>query len=356
METQSESLWLLALISKCTSLSPQPILFLSFLLFLSWLALALLYWVEPGGPAWGKFRHKLSPPTTSARPPGPRGYPLIGSMNLMMGLSHHKLTAMANLLGARRLMAFSLGDTRVVITCNHEVAKDILCSSVFADRPIKESAYNLMFNRAMGFAPYGVYWRTLRRIAATHMFCPKQISFGQRQRAEIASQMVEIINNNNNNNNGECTTSPFCVREMLKLASLTNMMESVFGRRYDLVTASLNQEAIQLSQLVQEGYELLGKLNWSDYFPLFGSLDLQGIRERCSGLVPRVNRFVNGIISEHQVRKHKQVFGDSDDDQDLVDVLLSLDGPDKLSDGDMVAVLWVSHKCIYIYTSLDLIN
>lgn len=259
-----------------------------------------------------------------------------------MGLAHHKLTALADLLGARRLMAFSLGDTRAVITCNPDVAKDILCNSVFADRPIKESAYSLMFNRAMGFAPYGVYWRTLRRIAATHMFCPKQISFGQRQRAKIASQMVEMISNNYNNSNAGHVgqnTAAFSVREILKLASLTNMMESVFGRRYDLATASLNREAAELSQLVQEGYELLGKLNWSDHLPWLGSFDLQRIRERCSGLVPRVNRFVSRIISEHRIQEHKQEVGNSRG-QDFVDVLLTLDGHDKLSDADMVAVLW----------------
>ncbi|XP_021757756.1 cytochrome P450 78A9-like [Chenopodium quinoa] len=336
MESQTESLWLIALASKCTAFSPQTILFLFTLLCLASLTMVLFHWVEPEGPAWGNYRHKFTPRNTPVLPPGPRGYPIIGSMDLMVGLAHHKLTSMANLLGARRLMAFSMGDTRVVITCNPDVAKDILCNSVFADRPIKESAYSLMFNRAMGFAPYGVYWRTLRRIASTHMFCPKQINLGVRQRAEIASQMVNMINNNVGKNTA---ASAFSVREMLKLASLTNMMESVFGRRYELSTASHNSKAAELSQLVQEGYDLLGKLNLSDHFSWLGSFDPQRIRERCSQLVPRVNRFVNRIISEHRVRDHKHETGD-ETSHDFVDVLLSLNGPDKLSDSDMVAVLW----------------
>lgn len=333
METQNESLWILALASKCTSLSPQSILILCSILCFSWLALILFYWAQPGGPAWGKYRHKISP-IKAQTPPGPRGYPLIGSMNLMMGLAHHKLTNMANHLNAKRLMAFSLGDTRVVITCNPDIAKDILCSPVFADRPIKESAYTLMFNRAMGFAPYGAYWRSLRKIAATHMFCPKQISVGQNQRADIASQMIKIIKSDGENNKN--AEKLFCVREILKLASLNNMMGLVFGRRYELTTDSVQKEVIELSELVQEGYKLLGKLNWSDHIGWLGSMDLQRVRERCSGLVPRVNRLVNQIINEHRVREHKG----QTRSHDFVDVLLSLDGPDKLSDVDMVAVLW----------------
>ncbi|MCI97498.1 cytochrome P450 78A5-like, partial [Trifolium medium] len=34
----------------------------------------------------------------------------------------------------------------------------------------------LMFERAIGFAPYGDYWHSLRKVAATHMFSPKKIS------------------------------------------------------------------------------------------------------------------------------------------------------------------------------------
>lgn len=292
---------------------------------MTWLALALCFWAYPGGPAWGNYWLKKG--CKSKLVPGPRGFPVLGSMNLMANLAHHKLATAANLFNAKRLMAFSMGETRFLITCNPVVAKEILNSSVFADRPVKESAYGLMFNRAIGFAPYGVYWRTLRRIAATHLFCPKQISSTEAQRKDIGSQMVSLI---------ACHRGDIRVRDILKKASLNNMMCSVFGRRYEL--GSSNTETERLRALVEEGYELLGKLNWSDHLPWLASLDLQKIRFRCSQMVPKVNRFVNQIIQEHKARSNGQRR------QDFVDVLLSLQGPEKLSDQDMVAVLWVSHR------------
>ncbi|XP_068634585.1 cytochrome P450 78A9-like [Aristolochia californica] len=324
METAADSWWLLAFAAKCGGSRPQSYLHLVMVMLLTWLATALLYWAHPGGPAWGKYRWKRSRGKTTAEPvPGPWGVPLLGSMTLMMGLAHRRIAAATRRCGGERLMAFSLGETRVIVSCNPDVAKEILKSSVFVDRPVKESAYSLMFHRAIGFAPYGVYWRTLRRIAATHLFCPKQISGSERQRFEIAAQMVDAFHRSG--------PGDIRVRDFLKRASLNNMMCSVFGRKYEL--SSLNEEVQEVVGLVQEGYDLLGKLNWADHLPFLAGFDPQRIRYRCSNLVPKVNRFVNRIIEEHRAETEPK-------NRDFVDVLLSLQGDDKLSDSDMIAVLW----------------
>uniref|UniRef100_A0A5B6YZQ1 Uncharacterized protein n=1 Tax=Davidia involucrata TaxID=16924 RepID=A0A5B6YZQ1_DAVIN len=193
MRTDIESLRVFALASKCGAFTSINFACFGCILGLAWLVMSFIYWAHPGGPAWGKYRWiRKGLDSNMAKPiPGPRGVPVIGSMNLMAGLAHHLIAAMAETCQAKRLMAFSLGETRVIVTCNPDVAKEILNSSVFADRPVKESAYSLMFNRAIGFAPYGVYWRTLRRIAATHLFCPKQIKASKTYRFEIANQNID---------------------------------------------------------------------------------------------------------------------------------------------------------------------
>ncbi|KAK9910116.1 hypothetical protein M0R45_034091 [Rubus argutus] len=319
MKTDIESLWVFALASKCRALNQGSIVLI---LALAWLAVTLFYWAHPGGPAWGRTTKNIAT-KRHAVIPGPRGLPVIGSMSLMTALAHRKIAAMAEACKAKRLMAFSLGQTRVIVTCNPDVAKEILNSSVFADRPVKESAYSLMFNRAIGFAPYGVYWRTLRRISAAHLFSPKQIKASESQRSEIAAQMASMFGAHAEN---------LCVRQVVKRASLNNMMCSVFGRKYDLDSSS--HQVQELQSLVDQGYDLLGTLNWSDHLPWLAEFDAQKIRFRCSNLVPKVNRFVTRIISEHRARTGEK------SDPDFVDVLLSLHGPDKLSDSDMIAVLW----------------
>ncbi|KAH0976351.1 hypothetical protein GBA52_026070 [Prunus armeniaca] len=110
---------------------------------------------------------------------------------------------------------------------------------------------------------------------------------------------------------------------------------AVFGKRYDV--ACNNAEARELHEIVREGFELLGAFNWSDYLPWLSSFyDPFRIKNRCASLVPRVRKVVVEIIEEHRLDKFERVR----DNSDFVDVLLSLDGEEKLELDDMVAVLW----------------
>ncbi|CAL9097025.1 unnamed protein product [Musa acuminata var. zebrina] len=278
------------------------------------LAVICLY---PGGLSWALSRGGRSIP-------GPPG--------MVLGLSgsaaHRVLARLAASLKAADLMAFSFGLTCFVVSSRPDTAREILNSSAFADRPVKESAYELLFHRAMGFARFGDYWRTLRRISATYLFSPARIAaFGEHRRA-IGQQMIHDVTASME------TNGVVAMKKVLHFGSLNNVMMSVFGKRFDFG----KHEGVELEELVTEGYELLGKFNWSDHFPMLRWMDPQGIRKRCRRLVAKVNVFVGSIIEDHRRRRvaAEAVNGVGD----FVDVLLDLEKEDRLSDSDMVAVLW----------------
>lgn len=293
-----------------------------FLLFLAVFA----FWLTPGGLAWSFSKSRVSIP-------GPSGLPVLGLVLTFTGsLTHRLLAKLSDGLKAKSLMAFSVGFTRFIISSHPETAKEILNSSDFADRPVKESAYELLFHRAMGFAPYGDYWRNLRRVSATHLFSPKRIACFGDFRREIGKKMVAEIASLME------TEGRVRVKRVLHFGSLNNVMRTVFGKSYNFN----EQDGLELEYLVGEGYELLGVFNWSDHFPLLGWLDLQGVRRRCKELVARVNIFVGKIIEEHRLKRAKNIENAADEGfHDFVDVLLDLEKENKLSDSDMIAVLWV---------------
>ncbi|OIV99968.1 hypothetical protein TanjilG_26306 [Lupinus angustifolius] len=295
--------------------------FIAFLLLVA----VFSYWLVPGGLAWALTSNKTTIP-------GPSGFPVVGLVFTFTGtLTHRVLAKLAHVFHAKPLMAFSIGLTRFIISTNPDTAKEILNSSAFADRPVKESAYELLFHRAMGFAPFGEYWRNLRRISATHLFSPRRIAASGNFRLNIGGRMVSQIKNLMQND------GVVEVRKVLHFGSLNNVMKMVFGRTYEFGEGG-DGNGCEVEELVREGYDLLGVFNWSDHFPLWGLLDLQSVRKRCRNLVAKVNVFVGRIILEHRMKRvgeNKTV-----DEGDFVDVLLDLEKENKLQHSDMVAVLW----------------
>ncbi|KAK2663408.1 hypothetical protein Ddye_001982 [Dipteronia dyeriana] len=306
--------------------------FLSFQLLMSLLLFVSVFsfFLSPGGLAWALYKARVRTHIPTAIP-GPSGLPFVGLVLVFTSsLTHRVLAKMSESLKAKSLMAFSVGFTRFVISSEPDTAKEILNSCAFADRPIKESAYELLFHKAMGFAPFGEYWRNLRRISATHLFSPKRITHFGKFRQNIGLKMVEEIRGSVEREGGVVK-----VRKVLHFGSLNNVMMSVFGESYDF---SVDGGGFELESLVSEGYELLGIFNWSDHFPVLSWLDLQGVRKRCRNLVDKVNTFVGKIIEEHRL---KRAMNDTvDDEADFVDVLLQLEEDNKLTDSDMIAVLW----------------
>ncbi|XP_062211542.1 cytochrome P450 78A5-like [Phragmites australis] len=299
-------------------LFPAATTFLSPLLAFLLVAVSLV-WLFPGGPAWALSRRRAPPP------PGAPGV-----VTALSGPTAHRALAMLtrSIPGGAALSAFSVGITRFVVASRPDTAWELLASAAFADRPVKDAARELLFHRAMGFAPSGDYWRALRRISSAYLFSPRSVAASAPRRLAIGERMLEHLSTIGG---GEVV-----MRRVLHAASLDHVMATVFGARYD----AASQEGVELEEMVKEGYDLLGIFNWGDHLPLLKWLDLQGVRRRCRSLVSRVNVFVTKIIDEHKHNKRGGTGGGDETAGDFVDVLLGLEGEKKLSETDMIAVLW----------------
>ncbi|KAK7306359.1 hypothetical protein VNO77_44292 [Canavalia gladiata] len=283
-------------------------------------AISLNYWFVPGGFAWRNYHNRYK---NHVKLPSPMGWPILGNLPEMGSLAHRKLATMATSLNAKRLMALSLGANPVVISSHPETAREILCGPGFLDRPIKESARLLTFERAIGFAPYGTYWRFLRKVVTTHMFSPKRIFGFENLREQVVGKMVKRTWEEMENK------GMVEIREILHEGSLDNILESVFG-----ISSSLSLETNEvLGNLVKEGYDLIAKFNWEDYFP-FKFLDFHGVKRRCHKLTAKVNSVVGQIVEE------RKRYGDFVGQNDFLSALLSLPEEDRLEDSDVVAILW----------------
>lgn len=298
--------------------------------------------IPKGGIAWKDGKNQMGQIPIE----GPKGLPIFGILfTLNNNLPHRTLASLASTLSTtKQLMAFSLGSIPAVITSNPNIAREILNSPHFSNRPIKQSAKSLMFSRAIGFAPNGTYWRLLRRISSSHLFSSRRIVAHETGRRLDCAIMLSSIAY-------EQSKHGFvCLRKHLQDAALNNIMGTVFGRRL------YNREQChvkELHEMVREGFELLGAFNWCDYVSWISLFyDPYCIRERCLALAPRVKKFVKKILDERRMIPSKKIY----DDSDFVDVLLSLEGDEKLQDDDIIAILWVCVLLSFYFNPYFLTN
>ncbi|KAF8015535.1 hypothetical protein BT93_H1148 [Corymbia citriodora subsp. variegata] len=130
------------------------------LLIISISTLALLLLISLYRSHKSKDRHDV--------PEAKGGWPILGHLPLFFGkeLMHVKLGSMANKYGP--IFAIRLGSHRQIVVSSWEVAKEFYTvhDKVFADRPMISATKLMTYNGAMfAFAPYGEYWREMRKIA-----------------------------------------------------------------------------------------------------------------------------------------------------------------------------------------------
>ncbi|XP_062078738.1 cytochrome P450 71D9-like [Humulus lupulus] len=246
-------------------------------------------------------------------PPGPWKLPLVGNIPHLLGSSllHHKLRDLAKKHGPP--MYLRVGAVPTIIASSADYAKEIMRThdNVFASRPqILYSQIILYDYSSIGFAPYGEYWRQVRKMFVHEIFSPARLeSLFKPIRKEGLLSFVEWIGLNDG--------------LAINLTDKVNLALCSIFSRVTCGQSKVDDEEI-LSVLmgtmeVSLGFEL------ADYFPsvsLFGHISrskpkLMKLRERSS-------RIFDKVIQEHQEKKLTELSAGKrgDEEEDMIDVLL----------------------------------
>ncbi|TXG67933.1 hypothetical protein EZV62_009208 [Acer yangbiense] len=248
--------------------------------------------------------------STSNLPPGPWKLPLIGNMHQLAGsLPHHSLRDLAKKYGP--LMYLQLGELSHIVVSSPETAKEIMKHHdiSFAQRPhILAARFSTYDYTDIAFAPYGNYWRQLRKICTVELLSTRRVQSYQSIREEEVSNLIRSIASN----------AGLSINLTQLLYSLTNDItaRAAFGGKCK------DQKAfVLISQIL---IKLAGGFSLADMFP---SVKLLQVISRMSSELQRVcqeaDKILDSIVNEHTTRKETGTIGDGEED-DLVDVLLNL--------------------------------
>ncbi|KAH6838123.1 hypothetical protein C2S53_001214 [Perilla frutescens var. hirtella] len=249
-------------------------------------------------------------------PPGPWKLPLIGNLHLLAGSAppHRILTNLANKYGA--LMHLQLGEIGAVVVSSPETAKEFLKTHdvVFASRPsLLATEINCFGNTDIAFAPYGDYWRQLRKICSLQLLTAKRVQSFRPIREQEVSDLCKFVSQN--------AGSTINLTANLTTANLNIMVRAAFG-------INRGEEVSLLKDIIEEAEEFLTFFNIVDVYPSFKFLRLfSTMKRKIEEHHQHLNRITGNIIEERRRRRRGDATkGDdgSEYDGDLLDVLLKL--------------------------------
>ncbi|KAE8735865.1 Detected protein of confused Function [Hibiscus syriacus] len=231
-----------------------------------------------------------------------------------------------------------------------EMAKELLTvhDKAFATRPSLSASKLLGYNYAMfGFAPYGDYWREMRKITTLELLSNHRLdmsNFKQTRASEVQIGIKDLYNTWTT----KCGEQGSVLVDMKQwFADLTHNLafRIVVGKRYYGDTANSNEgEARQCQKSIKEYFHLFGTFILSDAIPFLWWLDLGGHKKSMKRVAKELDVFVQTWLDEH---KQKRVsVGERKEDQDFMDVMLTITEDAKLNGFDVDADTITKATCL----------
>ncbi|PON94073.1 Cytochrome P450, E-class, group I [Trema orientale] len=247
--------------------------------------------------------------SVSKLPPGPWKLPLLGNIHQVFGsLIDHKLRDLAKIYGP--LMYLRIGGVPTIVVSSPEFSQEVMRihDVVFASRPrILYSQIMLYDCTDIAFAPYGEYWRQLRKICMQELLSAARVQSFRPIREEEMIDFIEWISSN--------------VGLEINLTERINMiMYNIVSRAACGKKSAENEEFMPIlleAMEVSLGFEL------ADLFPSVSFFArISRSRTKLEKLKQRAARIFEKIIQEHKEKKSAERSGRIGTEEDLVDVLL----------------------------------
>ncbi|XP_048128232.1 cytochrome P450 71AU50-like [Rhodamnia argentea] len=245
-------------------------------------------------------------------PPGPRGFPILGNLLLLGQNPHHDLHRLAKKYGP--LMYLRLGFVPTIVVSSPEMAEQFLKTHdlVFASRPINEASKYISYEqRNLVFAPYGLYWRNIRKMCTLELLSNAKINSFKSMRREEVGLLVNSLK--------DASLGRMAIDLSAMISSLSADMSCrmVFGKKY--MFKEFDERGFKA--VIQEGMVLTATPNIGDFIPYLARFDLQGLTKRMKAVSRVLDGFFEKIIDEHMESKKEE--GES---KDFVDVMLGIMG------------------------------
>ncbi|XWS76055.1 hypothetical protein CRYUN_Cryun01aG0144500 [Craigia yunnanensis] len=258
--------------------------------------------------------------------PEPSGaLPFIGHMHLLGGKRTLAQTwgAMADKYGP--IFTIRLGVFPALIISNHEAVKECFTTNdrVLANRPRSNAGIYLGYDHAgFGFAPYGEYWREMRKLAMVELLSGRRLeTLKHVQFSEVNAFIKDLYSfcKKNEQNPGP----KIAISHKFEALTLNTIMRLVAGKRYfSDADGEDDEEAAHVTKVIKDFMYVSGLFAPSEVIPFLGWMDsiFTGQVKSMKHVAKEIDSIVGRWVEEHKLKRLKSEPGDS---QDFIDLLLS---------------------------------
>ncbi|XP_059443214.1 cytochrome P450 71A9-like [Corylus avellana] len=238
-------------------------------------------------------------------PPGPTKLPLIGNLHQLGDFPHRSFQHLSDKHGP--LMFLQLGSIPTLVISSAGMAREIFKTHdrIFSGRPVLFAAKKFSYNNStMSFAPYGEYWREIRKLVILEILSARRVQTFQIVREEEVALMIDSV---------AVSFNPVNLSELTLLLTNNIVCRAAFGKIYDGGQGGVYD-------IIRESQELLGGFCIADFFPWMGWLNkFNGLETRLEKNFRKLDELYENVIEEHLDPTRPEP-----EHEDLVDVLLRL--------------------------------
>ncbi|KAJ3678621.1 hypothetical protein LUZ60_002424 [Juncus effusus] len=282
----------------------QPFTFSSFFLFLlsTFLSLFLIKIVIS----------KLRPKTkTVPLPPGPLPLPIIGNLHLLTPPIHRSTHRIMSRYGP--LISLKLGSTPCVVVGSADIARELLFThdAAFSQRHTTVVTRKLAYQSSgYAFAPYGPYWRYMKRVTMSELLGPRTL--GQLHPIRQSELLSFLRNIYSKSRLGEE------VDVGVEAVWLTN---NIITRMVASTTAK--EETQMARKVVKQVAELIGTFNLEDFIGLCKGMNIQRLNSRIQDVHENFDKILERMMQQKEKLRNEKK-GEEKKMKDLLDILLDV--------------------------------
>ncbi|KAI9199197.1 hypothetical protein LWI28_029238 [Acer negundo] len=141
------------------------------------------------------------------------------------------------------------------------------------------------------FAPYGSYWRTLRKMCTSELLSNHKINSFKSLRKEELCLLIDYIKDHQ-----EAGVVAVDLSDKVTSLIVDMTCRMVFGKKYG-EKEYLDERGFKA--VIQERMKLVGTPNLGDYIPQIASLDLHRVTKKMKAIAKAFDVFFEKIIDEH---------------------------------------------------------